>query len=122
MNLSLKFDTYLLGIELDSGEAKEEDFDTAERIYEELLERFPLLSLASNRRGEILYLYLDTSVETPLEFVKFFVDSARKYNIPGLYTVPELGLKDVPFDVVLEKVKEYYERKWKEEATANSQR
>jgi len=29
---------------------------------------------------------------------------------PGLYTVPELGLKDVPFDVVLEKIKEYYKK------------
>jgi len=76
-------------------------------------EEFPEVGAVLNRHGEIV----NFSVETVFgpKIIKHILTYVKSNPPPGLYTVPELGLKNVPFDVVLEKVKEYYERKWSKE-------
>jgi len=122
MKLHFSLEPYLDGLELNSQEAKDEDFERAEELYKELVEYMPELSVATDKKGRILYLYLELYGDRPIGGIEYLIEATKRVPIPGLYTVPELGLKDVPFNVVLEKVKEYYERKWREETTANSQR
>ena len=47
----------------------------------------------------------------PIQLLSEYIHEARRLNIPGLYTVPEFGVKDAPFWKVLEAVKAYYEKK-----------
>jgi len=113
MKLHFFLEPFLDGVELDSRKVKDEDFDRAEELYKELVENIPELSLAADERGRILYLYLELYGDRPIGGLEYLLEKTKTFSIPGLYTVPELGLKNVPFDVVLEKVKKYYEREWK---------
>jgi len=70
-----------------------------------------LIAIEVNSRHEIVFLdheLVGDRLEGNFEVLK---EILKRIKPKGLYTVPELGLKNVPFDVVLEKVKEYYERK-----------
>ena len=62
-----------------------------------------------NRKGEVMS--FEISLPMGPDIMEDIIRYVKQNPPPGLYTVPELGLKDVPFDVVLEKVKEYYEKK-----------
>ncbi len=110
MKLHFTPEPYLDGVELDSHKAKDKDFDRAEELYKELVEDIPELSLAADEKGRILYLYIELYGDRPIGGLEYLSEKTKNFSIPGFYTVPELGLKNVSFDVVLEKVKEYYER------------
>jgi len=71
-----------------------------------------LIVIEINNKNEIVFLdqelvgdYLEGNFEVLKEILE-------RIKPEGLYTVPELGLNDVPFDVVLERVKAYYKRQW----------
>ena len=69
-----------------------------------------LIAIEVNNKNEIVFLdqeLVGDRLEGNFEVLK---EILQRIEAQGLYTVPELGLKDVPFDVVLEKIKEYYEK------------
>jgi hypothetical protein len=51
-------------------------------------------------------------MSSPVEDLRFELSYMKdRIEIPGLYTVPELGVKNATFKEVLEAVKKYYEAK-----------
>ncbi len=61
--------------------------------------------------GHIVFLS-ETFFNSSLEPFEFYLQEARRLNIPGRYDVPELGLKDATFVEVLEAIRDYYARKF----------
>ena len=61
-------------------------------------------------KGHVVFM-ADSFMDAPPGFLGVWIREARRLNIPGLYTVPELGVKDAPFWKALEAVKAYYEEK-----------
>jgi len=54
------------------------------------------------------------------ETLNWDIQEARRLNIPGRYDVPELGLKDATFVEVLEAIRDYYTRKFKQKTSQKS--
>ena len=51
-------------------------------------------------------------MSSPIEDLEFELSYLKdKVEVPGLYTVPELGVENATFKEVLEAVKRYYEEK-----------
>ena len=50
-------------------------------------------------------------LKDPLKEIETELKYFKKISIPGLYDVPELGVKNATFVKVLEAVKKYYEKK-----------
>jgi hypothetical protein len=95
------------GFQLLAPESEYEDAGDMEwnvRIEEE----FPEVGVVLNRHGEIV----NFSVETVFgpKIIKHILAYVKSNPPPGFYTIPELGLKNVPFEKVLEAVKEYYKK------------
>ncbi len=63
-----------------------------------------------DEKGEVVG-FSETFMEKGLEPLSYYIQEARRLNIPGRYDVPELGLKDATFVEVLEAVRDYYVRK-----------
>jgi len=55
-----------------------------------------------------------------IRLLDIYIQEARRLNIPGRYDVPELGLKDATFVEVLEAIRDYYARKFKQKTTQES--
>jgi hypothetical protein len=102
----LHFEDRDLGFILDSGkEGKGVDFsgEFGDNIYDDngviCFYNYAFRSL--NGEGNIF-----KELENLVKYSEFFED-----EIKGLYTVPELGVKNATFKEVLEAVKKYYEAK-----------
>ena len=101
-SIKLNFKDHGSGFELDNPNFKGDIFG---------LHNYELGDYAFAPPGSGIVHMFETFMDTGLSPLKYFVDEARRLNIPGLYTVPELGVKDAPFWKVLEAVKAYYEKK-----------
>jgi len=64
--------------------------------------------------------YLSETFINGLEPLDYYIQEARRLNIPGRYDVPELGLKDATFVEVLEAIRNYYARKFKQKISQES--
>lgn len=70
-----------------------------------------LVEVLTNKRGEVTFIDW-VFMSSPIEDLRLELSYAKdRVEVPGHYTVPELGLKDVSFREVLEAVKRYYEEK-----------
>jgi hypothetical protein len=70
-----------------------------------------LVEILTNNKGEVTFVDW-VFLSSPVEDLKFELSYAsNKIEVPGLYTVPELGVKNATFREVLEAVKKYYETK-----------
>ena len=84
----------------------------ADRIGDKELP-FPslLVEVLTNNQGEVTFVDW-VFMSSPVEDLKFELSYVKdRIEIPGLYTVPELGVENATFKEVLEAVKKYYETK-----------
>jgi len=67
-----------------------------------------LIDIHVNDKGEVVYLWQELvgdGWEANFEVLEGILE---KINPRGLYTIPELGLKDVPFEKVIKTIKERF--------------
>jgi hypothetical protein len=69
-----------------------------------------LVEVLTNDKGEATFVDW-VFMSSPIEDLRIELNYAKNIKIPGLYTVPELGIENVTFVEVLESVKKYYEEK-----------
>ncbi len=70
-----------------------------------------LVEVLTNKRGEVTFVDW-VFMSSPIEDLEFELSYLKdKVEVPGLYTVPELGVENATFKEVLEAVKRYYEEK-----------
>jgi hypothetical protein len=70
-----------------------------------------LVEVLTNDQGEVTFVDW-VFMSSPVEDLRFELSYMKgRIEIPGLYTVPELGVKNATFKEVLEAVKKYYEAK-----------
>ncbi len=91
---------------------EEDDLNFAQKFYGELLDYYPELSLVCDKNGYILLLSLETAGPAPHSFVKAFAQDFKKMKVPGVYSVPQLGLKRVKFSQVLEEIVQTYQKEF----------
>ena len=101
----LKFVETPVGFYLEDPQVNEEN--TLIGYY--TLNPFPFQADAERESGEIVFfdfVFLDRNLSHQLD-----VEINYASEIPGRYTVPELGVEDATFKEVLEAVKRYYEER-----------
>lgn len=101
----LRFTETPIGFYLEDPKVNEEDILTG--YY--TLNPFPFQADAERSSKEIVFfdfVFSDGDLSRQLD-----VEITYASEIPGLYTVPELGVENVTFKEVLEAVKRYYEEK-----------
>jgi len=70
-----------------------------------------LVEVLTNKQGEVTFVDW-VFMSSPIEDLRLELSHAKdKIEVPGRYTVPELGIENVTFKEVLEAVKRYYEEK-----------
>ena len=86
--------------------------DVPDDLWDKGQEDYPLGDLSlHDEKGRIFFLE-DVLKEPIYRAFDFYLQEARRLNIPGRYDVPELGLKDATFVEVLEAIRDYYARKF----------
>jgi len=50
-------------------------------------------------------------IENSVNEIKMNIEECQNYQIKGLYTVPELKIKDNPFIEVIKAIEKYYKNK-----------
>ena len=65
-----------------------------------------LIDIHVNDKGEVVYLWQELVGDGWEANFEVLREILKKINPKGLYTVPELGLENVPFEKVIEAVKE----------------
>jgi hypothetical protein len=76
---------------------------------EELTAHYPEIETAVDKDGNIHLFTFE--IWQSIEQLDDLLEDPLLSEIPGLYTVPELGVKNATFKEVLEAVKKYYEAK-----------
>ena len=101
----LRFVETLGGFYLEDPEVEEEK--VIEGYYS--LNPFPFQVDAEKNSKEVVFFDFVFFDGDPLRQIEIEMECANE--IPGLYTVPELGVENATFKEVLEAVKRYYEEK-----------
>ena len=106
MSIKLEFEDYTTGFLLKDPQVKSVD---SLGEFDELEQEFFEAATGINKTGRIRYFKFELW-KSP-EQIEDLIESPLISQIPGLYTVPELGVKNATFKEVLEAVKKYYEAK-----------
>jgi hypothetical protein len=106
MNIKLRFEDYTAGFLLEDPQV--EDVDSLEE-FEELEQYYFEASTGIDEAGRIRYFDFELW-KSPAQ-LEGLIKNPLISQIPGLYTVPELGVRNATFKEVLEAVKKYYETK-----------
>ncbi len=72
---------------------------------EETEAEYPEVQLLVDREGQVRFLDFEFIGLNDEEILKNFSQYVSKKSFKGLYTVPELGLKNVPFEEVVKAVR-----------------
>jgi hypothetical protein len=105
MSIRLKFEGYMGGFLLKDPHIK--DVDSLGEL-EELECEFFEVATGIDKEGKIRYFHFELW-KSPNQ-VEDLIEHPLISQIPGLYTVPELGVENATFKEVLEAVKRYYEK------------
>ena len=104
MNIRLKFEGYVGGFLLKDPQVK--DVDSLGEL-EELEYEFFEAATGVDKEGRVRYFHFELW-KSP-EQIDDLIENPLISQIPGLYTVPELGVENATFKEVLEAVKKHYE-------------
>jgi len=115
MSVKLEFEDYTAGFSLKDPKVK--DVDSLGELEELELEFFEAAT-GIDEEGRIRY--FDFELWKSPDQVKDLLESPLISQIPGRYTVPELGVENVTFKEVLEAVKRYYEEKLSQKQPAKT--
>jgi len=106
MSIRLEFKGYMGGFSLKDPQVK--DVDSLGE-FEELEQEFFEAATGIDEAGRIRYFKFELWKSS--EQVEDLIENPLISQIPGFYTVPELGVENATFKEVLEAVKRYYEEK-----------